>query len=197
MFDFNSNLDYIVVGLGNIGSDYEMTRHNMGFMVLDNIAQNYNFGFNKDKFQAKIVKQNIFDKNVLFMKPSTYMNNSGLAVLEAINFYKIQINKLVVVYDDITLDLGKIKIKNQGSDGGHNGIKSILQLTDQENFARIKVGISKKPNKEYKLADWVLSKFSLQEFDDLKKGIDLASKALETIIKYGVDAAMNEFNKKN
>lgn len=194
---FRSKIDYIVVGLGNIGKEYEMTRHNMGFMVLDKMAEIWNFELKKEKFQAVISKTKILDKNILFMKPSTYMNNSGLAVVKAVNFYKTSLENVIVIYDDITLDLGKIKIKNNGSSGGHNGIKSIIELTDNNDFIRIKVGISKKPNKDYTLADWVISKFKKEEKELLNKGIKLASEAVGLIIKDGLESAMNKYNQRS
>ena len=131
------------------------------------------------------------------MKPSTYMNNSGLAVVKAVNFYKTSLENVIVIYDDITLDLGKIKIKNNGSSGGHNGIKSIIELTDNNDFIRIKVGISKKPNKDYTLADWVISKFKKEEKELLNKGIKLASEAVGLIIKDGLESAMNKYNQRS
>lgn len=194
---FRPKIDYIVVGLGNIGKEYEMTRHNMGFMVLDKMAEIWNFELKKEKFQAVISKTKILDKNILFMKPSTYMNNSGLAVVKAVNFYKTSLENVIVIYDDITLDLGKIKIKNNGSSGGHNGIKSIIELTDNNDFIRIKVGISKKPNKDYTLADWVISKFKKEEKELLNKGIKLASEAVGLIIKDGLESAMNKYNQRS
>ena len=192
----NSNLDYMVVGLGNIGKEYELTRHNMGFMVLDTMSKRYNFEICKSKFQSLTCKTVILGKNVLFLKPSTYMNNSGQAVVEAINFYKINMGNVIVVYDDITIELGRIKIKKSGSDGGHNGIKNIIYLTGCNVFPRIKVGVSAKPNIGYTLADWVLSKFKDDEKELLGKAVNIACDGLECIIKNGVDIAINKYNTK-
>ena len=192
---FHFNIDNVVIGLGNIGDNYNMTRHNMGFMVLDMLAKNNNFKFTKNKFCSLVAKDCLFGKKVIFMKPSVYMNNSGLAAVDVISFYKVPMEKIIIVYDDITLDLGKIKIKKQGSHGGHNGVKNIIELTGSSDFGRIKVGISGKP-KDYNLVDWVLSKFKDDEMQDLQKGMRLACNALETIIKYDIDVAMNQFNKR-
>lgn len=193
---FQKNLDYIVVGLGNVGAEYEMTRHNMGFIILDKFLSKFDFKFNKSKFDSMISKNNIFDKKILFLKPLTYMNRSGEAIEQAVNFYKIPAQKIIVIHDDITLDLGRIKVKTGGSDGGHNGLKNIINLLNQSDFIRIKVGVSKKPNKEYGLADWVLSKFKETEIENLNKGTELACECLESIIKYGINISMNKFNQK-
>lgn len=193
---FQKNLDYIVVGLGNPGLEYNMTRHNMGFIVLDKFASNFGFQFSKSKFDSVVSKSDILNKKILFLKPLTYMNRSGEAVLKALNFYKISTKKIIVIYDDITLDLGQIKIKTNGSSGGHNGLRNIIDLLEQNDFIRIKVGVSKKPSQEYNLADWVLSKFKETETINLNKGILLACECLESIIKNGVDISMNKYNKK-
>ncbi|MBP0979468.1 MAG: aminoacyl-tRNA hydrolase [Oscillospiraceae bacterium] len=194
---FQKSLDYIVVGLGNAGDEYNLTRHNMGFIVLDKIASNFDFKFSKTKFNSIISKNNILNKNILFLKPLTYMNRSGEAVSLAANFYKIPTEKIIIIYDDITLDLGQIKIKTNGSAGGHNGIKNIISLLNQDNFIRIKVGVSKKPSQEYNLADWVLSKFKETELENLNKGVNLACECFESIIKNGFNISMNKYNQKN
>ena len=197
IFNFKLNqIDYIVVGLGNPGREYENTRHNVGFMVLDKIAEELDIRFAKNKFRAELAFGDLFGKKVLFMKPSTYMNNSGVSVAEAMNFYKISAQKLIVIYDDISFDVGDIKIKKQGSANGHNGMKSVMAMVGEDGIVRIKVGVSKKPQ-DWNLADWVLSKFKVEEISDLKQGVCLASDALSLIIKDGVDIAMNKFNKKN
>ena len=190
----NKNIDYIVVGLGNVGKQYEMTRHNMGFMVLDFIAEKNGFNFKKIKFKSLISEIRIFDKKVLFMKPSTFMNNSGEAVIEAMNFYKLNMDKIIVIYDDISLDLGNIRIRKKGSDGGHNGIKNIIYLTRTDVFSRIRVGVSGKPHPDYVLTDWVLSRFKIEEKDALNRSLRLSYKGLELIIKDSIDLAMNMYN---
>lgn len=192
----NPNLDYVVVGLGNIGKEYDLTRHNIGFMVLDAMGKRHSFEICRAKFQSLMVRTEIFNKKVLFLKPSTYMNNSGQAVIEAIDFYKIDINNVIIIYDDVNIKLGNIKIKKKGSDGGHNGLKSIIYLTDCDVFPRIKVGVSAKPKIGYTLADWVLSKFRDDEKEMLNKAINIACDGLECIIKNGVDFAMNKYNTK-
>ena len=155
---------YIVAGLGNPGDKYVLTRHNAGFLALEYISQKYNFKINTVKFKSLCAKFTVdlaTDKfDVLFMKPQTYMNNSGEAISEAARFYKIPPENILVIFDDISLPLGKLRIRESGSDGGHNGLKSIIYHLSSDAFPRIKIGIGDKPHPEYELADWVTSKFS-------------------------------------
>ena len=187
-------IEYLIVGLGNPGLQYEKTRHNAGFMVMDTLAQKLGFSISKYKFKAKLAETEISGRRCLVMKPETYMNNSGQAVAEAMNFYKLDIDHVIIVYDDISLEPGLIRIRRKGSDGGHNGIKSIIALTGEDKFPRIKMGVGKKPHPKFDLADWVLSKF---KEDDQKKIDDACQKAcesLELIVKDNIDEAMNKFN---
>ncbi|MCH5299918.1 MAG: aminoacyl-tRNA hydrolase [Ruminococcus sp.] len=191
---FSSSIDFIVVGLGNPDRKYEITRHNTGFIAVDYIAEKRNFKINRIKFKSTVGECNINGKKVLFMKPSTYMNNSGQAVVEAMNFYKLNPEQVIVIFDDISLDVGKMRIRSKGSDGGQKGMRSIIYLSGSDAFPRIKIGIGAKPNPHWELADWVLSKFSDIELKDIKQMADNANTAIEHIINGDITKAMNLFN---
>lgn len=186
--------EYIVVGLGNVGIQYQGTRHNAGFMTIEKLALKYNAEFDKTKFKSKVSDCVINSKRCLLMKPNTFMNNSGEAVEMAMNFYKIPIENVIVIYDDISLEPSKMRIRRKGSDGGHNGIKSIIALTGSDDFPRIKIGIGKKPNPNYNLADWVLSKFSNEDIKNLSTSFDNAINSIELILNGKIDEAMNKYN---
>lgn len=186
--------EYIVVGLGNPESKYERTRHNAGFMALDRLCQFYKVRTDKLKFKSLCTVTQVEGKQVLFLRPSTYMNNSGEAVRDAMQFYKIPIENVLVMYDDISLDVGKIRIRRKGSDGGHNGIKSIIYLTGKDTFPRVKIGVGKKPHPDYDLAAWVLSKFTDQEVKTLDETFDHVLEAVQLILSGKIDQAMNKFN---
>lgn len=186
--------EYIIAGLGNPGLTYENTRHNAGFMAIDKLLENAsNSGF-KMKFKSKYTTAVISGKSCLILKPETFMNNSGEAIEAAMNFYKIPIEKVIVAFDDISLDVGKIRIRRKGSHGGHNGIKSIVALTGSEDFPRVKVGVGKKPRPDYDLAKWVLSKFSKSEQENLDSALKMAADSIELIVSEKIDEAMNKFN---
>ncbi|MDR2932381.1 MAG: aminoacyl-tRNA hydrolase, partial [Oscillospiraceae bacterium] len=161
-------VEYIVAGLGNPGREYENTRHNAGFMALDYMSGAWGFQVNKLKFKALCGDAMVAGKRVLFLKPSTYMNNSGEAVRDALSFYKVPIQNLVVISDDVTLDTGKMRVRRKGSDGGQKGLKSIIYLTGKDDFPRIRIGIGAKPHPEMALADWVLSRFTDKEREALR-----------------------------
>lgn len=186
--------EYIVVGLGNPESKYERTRHNAGFMALDRLCQFYKVRTDKLKFKSLCTVTQVEGKQVLFLRPSTYMNNSGEAVRDAMQFYKIPIENVLVMYDDISLAVGKIRIRRKGSDGGHNGIKSIIYLTGKDTFPRVKIGVGKKPHPDYDLAAWVLSKFTDQEVKALDETFDHVLEAVQMILSGKIDQAMNKFN---
>ncbi|MEE1187013.1 MAG: aminoacyl-tRNA hydrolase [Acutalibacteraceae bacterium] len=192
-FKSKGAVDYLVVGLGNPGVKYENTRHNAGYMAVDKIAEKYNCKFEKSKFKGEIAKCSISGKKVLLLKPATYMNLSGESVKAAASFYKLNEQNILVIFDDISLDVGRMRIRRQGSDGGHNGIKNILMYFN-ENFARIKIGVGKKPHPDYDLAAWVLSKFSKDEQKSLQTVTENTVSAAELIIKGEIDTAMNKFN---
>ena len=186
--------EFLVVGLGNPEKKYTLTRHNSGFLCVDELAEKFGFKINKLKFKAVIADTVINSHRVIVMKPQTYMNNSGEAVKEAADFYKIPPEKIIIIFDDISLDVGKLRIKRKGTDGGHNGIKSIVGHLGSTNFPRIKLGVGKKPNPDYDLADWVLSEFKKDEAAPLKQAIDNACDALVLMLDGEIDEAMNRFN---
>ncbi len=189
-----SSVEYLVVGLGNPDKKYEHTRHNTGWLAADCIAEKFGCKVNKIKFKSFVGECSISGAKVMLMKPTTYMNNSGQAVVEAMNFYKIPPENVIVIFDDISLDVGKMRIRSKGSDGGQKGMRSIIYLTGSDAFPRIKIGIGAKPNPGWDLADWVLSRFTSDEYKLMKNMFDNAAKAVELIIEGKTDRAMNLFN---
>ncbi|MBE6827073.1 MAG: aminoacyl-tRNA hydrolase [Ruminococcaceae bacterium] len=186
--------EFLVAGLGNPERRYTLTRHNSGFLCVDELAEKHGFKINKLKFKAVIADTCIAGHRVIVMKPQTYMNNSGEAVAEAAKFYKIPPENIIVIFDDISLDVGKLRIKRKGSDGGHNGIKSIVAHLGSSDFPRIKIGIGQKPNPDFDLADWVLSEFKKDEAKPLKEAIDNACEAVGLLLNGEIDEAMNRYN---
>ena len=152
----HGKVEYIIAGLGNPGLQYVGTRHNVGFMTIDRFAEKNDVKINKMQFKGDCADIMIDEKRCLLLKPATYMNNSGESIEAAASFYKVQPENIIVLYDDISLPPGKMRIRRKGSAGGHNGIKSIIALTSSEEFPRIKIGVGEKPSKDYNLADWVL-----------------------------------------
>ncbi len=188
-----SGVEYIVVGLGNPDRKYENTRHNAGFITVDTLADKMDIRLDRIKYKSLCNTCTIADKKVLLMKPSTYMNNSGQAVVEAMNFFKVPSENVIVIFDDISLDVGKMRIRRKGSDGGHNGIKNIIYLSGSDQFPRIKMGVGNKPEK-WDLADWVLSNFTESEKKLLDETAQKACDAVEKIISGNIDKAMNLYN---
>lgn len=186
----------VIAGLGNPGSKYSGTRHNVGFDVVDRLAQENNIRVNRLRFKALTGEGFIGTEKVLLVKPSTYMNNSGESIREIMDFYKLEPENLLVVVDDIDIEFATIRLKKKGSAGSHNGLKSIIYHIQKDNFPRLKVGIGKKPP-YYDLADFVLSKFSSDERKLVDQAIWKASEAAEVFVKSGIDKAMNEFNSRN
>lgn len=186
--------DFIIAGLGNPGSKYEMTRHNAGFLAIDLFANQQNVKVSRLKFHALVGDIVINGKKCLLMKPQTFMNNSGDAISEAARFYKIPSENVLVISDDISLDVGKIRIRRKGSAGGHNGLKSIIAQLGTEDFARIKVGVGKKPSPEYDLINWVLGRFPKELESDLKDALEKTADAIPLIVSGETDKAMNLFN---
>lgn len=186
-------LSHIVVGLGNMGREYEGTRHNAGFMALDALAAEISVRVDRIKFKSLCATAEIGGQKVLLMKPSTYMNRSGLAVTEAMGFYKIPPEKVIVLMDDISLEPGRLRIRRKGSDGGHNGLKNILYLSGSDQFPRIKLGVGQKPER-WDLADWVLSRFSSAEEKLVQEAADKAAEAVKLILSGQIDQAMNLYN---
>ncbi len=190
----NSNVDFMIVGLGNPGIDYERTRHNAGFICIDYIAEKLGVKINKFKSKGYYATAELNNKKVLLVKPQTYMNLSGEAVVGIGNFFKVPVEKTLVISDDISLDVGQTRIRRKGSDGGQKGLRSIIELTGSENFPRIKVGIGKKPNPEYDLASWVLSKFNSDEIKELEAVKQNVFDATKMIVNGQIDRAMNKYN---
>lgn len=187
---------FIIAGLGNPDRQYEGTRHNAGFDVIDRIAEKYNIAVDTKKHRAYIGKGIIGGQKVILAKPQTYMNLSGESIRSLVDYYKIdEENELLVVYDDISLDVGQLRIRAKGSAGGHNGIKNIIAHLGAQVFPRIKVGVGEKP-KGYDLADYVLGHFSKAEREQMEEGYDNAVRAAEMIVSGQLNEAMNEFNRK-
>lgn len=192
--EFPSNFDYMIVGLGNPGKQYESTRHNAGFICLDLLAEKYSISVKKLKFKSLLGEGRIEGKRCLLLKPQTFMNLSGEAVRDAAEFYKIPPENIIVIYDDISLDPGKLRIRRKGSDGGHNGMKNILYHLKSDGFPRIKVGVGAKPNPEYDLADWVVSRFTSNEAKLIKQAAEKAVGAVEYMVCGNIDKAMSDYN---
>ena len=188
-------VEYIIVGLGNPGTKYETTRHNAGFMALDTLAEDIGAEVKRLKFKSLTADVSINGVHCLLMKPTTFMNNSGEAVVEALNFYKLKTDRLLVIYDDISMDVGRTRIRGKGSDGGHNGIKSIIYLTGSDVFPRIKIGVGAKPHPDYDLADWVLGMFPKEQGEALEAAFKNASEAAKLIVQGKMNEAMNKYNK--
>lgn len=188
-------VDFLIVGLGNPGKKYEGTRHNAGFMVLEQLAELTGTRVNRVKFKSLCGEAVIQGKKVLLVIPQTFMNNSGEAVREALSFYKLPPERCLVVCDDISLPVGTIRIRRKGSDGGQRGMRSIITLCSSEQFPRIKVGVGQKPNPDYDLAAWVLSRFSESEKAPLYEAVKHAAEAAELVVNGEIDTAMNRYSK--
>lgn len=187
-------IEYIIAGLGNPGMEYDNTRHNAGFAVLDKLADQLGANINRMHFKGKTAEVTIGGKRCLLLKPTTYMNNSGESIVQALDFYKLDISRLIVICDDISLDPGKLRIRRKGSHGGHNGLRSICDLTGSNDFLRIKIGVGKKPHPDYDLAKWVLGKFSKDAAADMEISAGNACQCIELMVQDKTDEAMNRFN---
>lgn len=190
---------YIIMGLGNPTKKYDNTRHNAGFDIVDKISKDFDIPFKKEKFKAVIAEGNIKGKKVLLVKPTTFMNLSGESLAAILNFYKLDedeiLESLIIIYDDITLEVGKLKLKPKGSSGGHNGIKSIIAHLGSSDFMRVKLGIGQKPP-QMKLSDYVLSKYLPEEIPFIQKGVEEGANAIIDIISNNFEFAMNKWNTK-
>ena len=193
-FQKKAPVTWIVVGLGNPGDKYENTRHNAGFLVVDELARRGNFSVRKVKHKALTETAVIGGQGVLVMKPTTYMNLSGEAVGDAARFYKIPADHVLVISDDTDLPVGKLRIRKSGSAGGHNGLKSIIQHLGSDKFPRLKVGVGGKPHPDYDMADWVLGKLQGEDKKVFDEAVKKAADAIECLLKDGADKAMNKFN---
>ena len=188
-------ITHIVAGLGNIGKEYEKTRHNAGFMAIDALAEKCGVRIDRVKFHALVTEANFGGVRVLLMKPTTYMNNSGVAISEAAAFYKIAPENVIVLHDEISFDVGVMRIRRKGSAGGHNGLKSIIAHLGSDAFPRIKIGVGKKPSPEYDLVDFVLGRFSQEDLAKLAEENSSIISAVELMLSGGIEEAMNKYSK--
>ena len=193
-FKKTSGVDWLIVGLGNPGDKYENTRHNVGFRALDELAETAGIPVQKLKYKALTNTCTIGGCKVLLMKPVTYMNLSGEAVRQAADFYKVPPERIIVLSDDVSLPVGKLRIRKNGSAGGHNGLKNIIQHLGTDQFPRVKIGVGEKPHPEYDMADWVLAKFPPEDKKVIDEMVKKAAKAAAYYIKEGPDRAMGQFN---
>lgn len=185
---------WIVVFLGNPGSKYTGTRHNVGFMTADKCEKATGAKINRSRFRALTDTVKINGEGVLLMKPQTYMNLSGDAVIEAVRFYKVPVERVIVISDDVSLPVGKLRIRGKGSAGGHNGLKSIIARLGSDGFPRVKMGVGAPPHPDYDMADWVLGSFKNQDAVDIDAAASRSWEAVECIIKEGVEKAQSRFN---
>ena len=194
MFKKSANENWLIVGLGNPGREYEKTRHNAGFRCIDLLADQLGCKIDKLKFQGLYCQANYNGGKIFLLKPQTYMNLSGRSVLQLSAYFNIPPQRIIVMFDDISLEPGRLRIRANGSAGGHNGIKSIIQEIGSQEFPRVKIGVGGKPNPNYDLADWVLSTFSANEEKNLAVALENGAKAAQAIIDHGVPEAANRFN---
>lgn len=190
----NGPVSWLIVFLGNPGPKYECTRHNAGFMTADAMAKKLGVSINKLRFKALTASADIGGEKVLLMKPQTFMNLSGEAVGEAARFYKVPPEHVIVVSDEVSLPLGKLRVRPKGSAGGHNGLKSIIAHLGSDAFPRVRLGVGAPPHPDYDMADWVLSVFRNQDLEDMLSASDRAAEAVITYITDGPERAMNRFN---
>ena len=186
--------DWLIVGLGNPGEKYERTRHNVGFLVVDALAERLGVPVQKLKHRALTNTVRLAGQKALLMKPVTYMNLSGEAVGDAARFYKLPPERVLVISDDTALPLGKLRLRKGGSAGGHNGLKSIIQHLGTDQFPRLRLGVGEKPRPDYDMADWVLGRLQGEDWKAMEAAVDRAADAVEHVLAHGVDAAMNRFN---
>lgn len=188
-------LSYIVVGLGNPGDEYKMTRHNVGFLSIDYIAEKCGARIDRVKFHALTCEARIGGARVLLMKPTTFMNSSGVAIGEAAAFYKVAPENIIVLHDEISFAPGLFRIRRKGSAGGHNGLKSIIEHLSSNNFPRIKIGVGQKPSPDYDLVNWVLGKFPKADYELIEQKYPDIYSSVELIIMGKIEEAMNKYSK--
>ena len=194
LFKKPGGASWLVVFLGNPGTKYEGTRHNAGFMAADALAASKRLSINRLRFKALTGSCTVNGESVLLMKPQTYMNLSGEAVQQAAAFYKIPVEKIIVVSDEVSLPIGKLRVRTKGSAGGHNGLKNIIQCLGTDAFPRIRIGVGAPPHPDYDMADWVLSAFKGKDAEDMAQAAKRAADAVECYISAGADRAMNLYN---
>ncbi len=194
IFSKKPTYDWLIVGLGNPTSQYDNTRHNIGFAAVERFMDENGGNFNKNKYDALFGECKVGANRLLVVKPQTFMNCSGKAVQKIAAFYKIPTNRIIIVFDDVSLDVGKIRMRKNGSHGGHNGMKDIIALMGTADIMRIKIGVGQKPHPDYDLADWVLSKFPQSDKENLDLALKKSTLAIKEIITKGIDSAMNKYN---
>ena len=194
LFKSSGSVSWLLVFLGNPGPKYECTRHNAGFMAADALAKKLGVNINRARFKALTASAEISGEKVLLMKPQTFMNLSGEAVGEAARFYKIPPERVIVVSDEVSLPLGKLRVRMKGSAGGHNGLKSIIAALGSDAFPRVRIGVDAPPHPDYDMADWVLSVFRNQDLEDMLAAASQAAEAVITYVTDGPERAMNRFN---
>lgn len=194
LFKKPSGVSWLLVFLGNPGAKFNGSRHNVGFMTADVLEKRLNVRIERLRFKAMTAQAEFGGQKVLLMKPQTYMNLSGESVRPAAAFYKIPPERVLLVSDDVTLPTGKLRIRTSGSAGGHNGLKSIIACLGSDAFPRVKIGVGAPPNKEYDMADWVLSGFHGQDAKTIDEAVSRAADAIECILSEGAERAMNKFN---
>jgi len=186
--------DWLIVGLGNPGDNYSRTRHNAGFRAVDILGEKLGVKIDRAKYRGLYGQVTYKGQKLILLKPQTFMNLSGLSVMDAARFYKLPPERIIVLFDDISLDVGRLRIRGDGSAGGHNGIKSIIGSINSQSFPRVKIGVGAKPHPDYELADWVLSAFRPEEEKILAPALERAADATLTLIEHGVYEAANRFN---
>lgn len=195
IFDKFKKERWMVVGLGNPGKQYEKTRHNAGFMALEVLEKEFNASPFGNKQTATLSKANVGGKEVLFVRPLTFMNLSGNAVNEVSSYYKVPQENIIVIADDISMDVGRMRIRDKGSDGGHNGLKDIIRVLGNQQFVRIKIGVGQKPHPNYDLADWVLSRFGKEDLEKLNNVLQSVPGAIKLLLNGDISGAQNRFNR--
>ena len=186
--------DWLIVGLGNPGDNYSRTRHNAGFRAIDILGEKLGVKIDRAKYRGLYGRGTYRGQNLILLKPLTFMNLSGLSVMDAARFYKLPPERIIVLFDDISLDVGRLRVRGEGSAGGHNGIKSIMGAINSQSFPRVKIGVGAKPHPDYELADWVLSAFRPEEEKALAPALERAADAALTLIEHGVCEAANRYN---
>ncbi|MBR5223738.1 MAG: aminoacyl-tRNA hydrolase [Clostridia bacterium] len=194
IFSKKPTYDWLIVGLGNPTSQYDNTRHNIGFAAVERFMDENGGSFNKNKYDALFGECKVGANRLLVVKPQTFMNCSGQAVQKIAAFYKIPTDRILIIFDDVSLSVGKIRMRKNGSHGGHNGMKNIIALMGTAEIMRLKIGVGQKPHPDYDLADWVLSKFPQSDKENLDLALKKSNLAIKEIITKGIDSAMNKYN---
>lgn len=186
--------DWLIAGLGNPGDNYAKTRHNVGFRAVDALAEKLSVKIDRAKFRGLYAQANYKGKKLILLKPQTFMNLSGLSVADAARYFKLPPERVILLFDDVSLDVGRLRVRADGSAGGHNGIKSVIGALNSQSFPRVKLGVGAKPHPDYELADWVLSNFTKDEDKIIRSVVGDAAEAALTVIEDGVPAAAAKFN---